>query len=107
MKEPIAKKAKDVDFDNTNRFIIIRNRIKSMIEFANDNGGWTVIGWYRCGESIDTNRVENGDRLLVDAETFQQHVVRILPSNPAVTDFNLYKRMLVDFNDENIEELVI
>ena len=100
LKEPINTSAQERDFDNNDRWMIIRALIKRMIEMVNNEGGWTVIGWYRKGESADANVPE--DKVLVEASTFQHHVSRIVPTNSNVMRYQRYKRMLVDFNDENI-----
>ena len=100
LTEPINSTASAVDFDNNDRFMTIYSKIQQMIELVNDNNGWTVIGWYRKGESADANATE--EKQLVDAAFFQLHVSRIVPSNIKVLDSQRFKSLMFDFNDENI-----
>ena len=64
----------------------LRRAVKDCMEYVNANGGWTVIGWYRCGMVNDQILVGNPDILLAADETtmfgdITHHIVQIIPTD--------------------------
>ena len=52
-------------------------RLKDIVEYYNENGGFTVIGWYRKGEIQD-------DGTTTTSSEINFHVIKIIPTNPEV-----------------------
>ena len=74
----------------TDAFFEISSAVENVANYVNDNGGWTIIGWYKRGvindktltnnegqdtrnNNVQTNEVDNGEL------TF--HIVHIRPTN--------------------------
>ena len=70
------------DLSMTTPFIAILQCIKDVLELVNDNGGWTIVGWYKRG-LIRDNQLIGGDSSSDDTIdgrlTF--HFVEIVPTN--------------------------
>lgn len=69
----------------------IRRSVKKLIELINCNGGWTVIGWHRLGESIEKDTGE----VIMSMQT-KGHLVRIEPSEPNILDDDKFKKELIE-----------
>ena len=77
----------------TDEYCVLLDHIDRVVQFVNDNGGWSVVGWYKCGVIYDrtlvsnnsstsgsTNNGNNGG-VRVDNGEINYHVIEILPSN--------------------------
>ena len=72
--------------------------IEDVVEFVNDNGGWTVVGWYKRGaikdrsliESSSSNNTTNGNNedVTVGSGKLNFHIVELMPTNQAILDRN-------------------
>ena len=40
--------------DELNRTSLYRDKIKKMVTYINDNGGWTIVGWFMLGSTQDS-----------------------------------------------------
>ena len=65
--------------------------IESVVNFINENGGWTVVGWYKRGEVKDQSLNEstgnnNSDDNTIGAGTVKYHVVQLCPTNRDILD---------------------
>ena len=65
--------------------------IESVVDFINENGGWTVVGWYKRGEVKDQSLNEstgnnNSDDNTIGAGTVKYHVVQLCPTNRDILD---------------------
>jgi len=53
--------------------------IDEVVDYINENGGFTVVGWYKCGEIHDmSNEVVSTD---VESSDIGFHIVSISPTN--------------------------
>ena len=80
----------------TDSYFEIEDCVENVIEFINDNGGFTVIGWYKRGNISDrtilhqknntdgikqnTNDLLNSEQ--IDNSTITYHPCVIKPTNP-------------------------
>ena len=62
------------------------------MKYINENGGFTVIGWYKCGEINDISNEESQNE--VESSDIGYHIVSIVPTNREIvkrTEFNNMK----------------
>lgn len=77
-----------------------RKKIKKMVEYVNNNGKWTVVGWFRKGEIVDASTNDVG--LKFENTTSVLHVSLLVPSKSDVaskTD-ETYRAMLIPSDPE-------
>ena len=74
----------------------IFDRVEDIVKHYNENGGFTVIGWFRQGEIQDDLDPNNtNDATKKKSSTINYHVVKIIPTNatientPALIDVNM------------------
>lgn len=68
----------------TNAAFEMEDAIIKTVEYINNNGGWTIIGWYKRGIINDQSMIgmtEDGEQQKVDSGTVHFHIVSLLPSN--------------------------
>lgn len=65
----------------------VRNGVKRLVAFVNDNGGFTVGGWHRRGTLQDA---DNGDEY-VSTET-PGHITLLAPTDPKIVLSDEFKR---------------
>ena len=53
--------------------------VEEIIDFVNDNGGWTLLGWSKRGH-INDDSAESSDREKIESAEVTHHVVRIYPT---------------------------
>ena len=87
----------------TDEFFDLLDAIENVISHINDNGGFTVVGWYRRGtindrtlvESRSSNNTTNGrsnnntstnEDIQVVAGEMTYHVVELYPTNRSLMD---------------------
>ena len=68
----------------------IEDAIGKVVELVNDNGGWTVIGWYKRGVITDKSLLEVPPSNVVSSEVtagqINYHITQLLPSNKSFMD---------------------
>lgn len=71
----------------------LRNKIKTMVTHVNDNGGWTLAGWFRKGEVIDNLGGKEEEKVI--STTVQLHLSYVCPTT---LDLNSdpYKVLLIN-----------
>ena len=71
--------------------------IEDVVDFVNDNDGWTVVGWYKRGsikdrsliESSGGNNTTNGNEdAMVGSGKLSFHIVELTPTNQVLLDRN-------------------
>ena len=67
----------------------IRKQTKIMVKYINDNGGWTIIGWHKLGETT-----EDTGELVVSIAT-GGHIVRIEPTKPSALENDAFTKELI------------
>jgi hypothetical protein len=60
--------------------------MKTLVEFVNNNGEWTVCGWFRPGMNEEV-----GTQGQVFAETYGIHLSYIYPANEAILGNDRFK----------------
>ena len=69
----------------TQQYFDIEDSIKNVVKFINENGGWTVIGWYKRGVITDKSLLEVPSSNVVSNEVasgqINYHIVQLLPTN--------------------------
>ena len=77
------------EFQGSDAMIVLSNRASETVKHINENGGWTVIGWYRRGTITD--RVLMGslpesntpNEVATTSGNISYHIVRIFPTQPS------------------------
>ena len=57
-----------------------RQRITSMVKHINDNGGWTIVGWFKLGEAMDAAATDSRDKV-ENYDTMTMHISYLMPTN--------------------------
>ena len=65
------------------------------MKLINDNGGFTVIGWYKRGEINDISTDESQNE--VESSEVGHHIVSVYPSRPNVVNSQALKNENFDF----------
>ena len=69
----------------TQEYFDIEDGITNVVKLVNDNGGWTVTGWYKRGLITDKSLLEVPPSNVVSTEVasgqINYHIVQLLPSN--------------------------
>ena len=78
---------------HTDAFWDMDDCIQNVVDFVNDNGGWTIVGWYKRGSIKDKSLIEattnNGaNDETVSAGQLNFHIVEVLPTNNRILDPN-------------------
>ena len=62
--------------------------ITNVVEYVNENGGWTVVGWYKRGSMKDRSLIEvannnnaNEEDTTVASGKLNMHIIELLPTN--------------------------
>ena len=83
LKARIASIIQKSALQQSNAFWDIEECIEKVVNFVNDNGGWTIVGWYKRGSIKDKSLLEALPMdETVGAEQLNHHIVEILPSLP-------------------------
>jgi len=86
MNGTLQGNCKEQTFDGTDVVMDLKASIKDVVKFINDNGGFTILGWYRRG--IITDKLMAG----ITEETYTTegditfHIVSISPTNKNLLD---------------------
>ena len=69
----------------TQEYFDIETAITNVVNLVNENGGWTVTGWYKRGLITDKSLLEVPPSNVVSTEVasgqINYHIVQLLPSN--------------------------
>lgn len=76
----------------TDAFFTLESTVDQVIDFINENGGFTVFGWYKRGIINDTSLVgmntgNNNEEIQVDSGNINFHIVQLVPTNRDFHDF--------------------
>ena len=52
----------------------IRARVRQMVQFINDNDGWTVCGWHRNGKTTKIGDEKNREECMVQSSRTKGHI---------------------------------
>ena len=69
-------------------FWALEDCITNVINFVNENDGWTVVGWYKRGSMKDRSLIEasnnnnsNEEDTTVASGKLNMHIIELLPTN--------------------------
>ena len=65
------------------RFIEIRPKIRAMVQYINDNDGWTIVGWFKQGEVYDASGTEK-----IESSTLVLHISLLIPTKQDIANGN-------------------
>ena len=73
--------------DNTDRFVDLMDCIDNIVEYINENGGFTVVGWHNQG-AINDQAVqgEGNEEHRVEAGDLNYHFTSIIPTDERITN---------------------
>ena len=78
----------------------IRDKIKTMTQIINQNGGWTIVGWMKRGETTDLgtgqDKVENVEVTM--------HLSCLRPTNPTATSQRDYKDEMIKLDEPTMTQ---
>ena len=89
IKTPFQSTTNYNEWDSTDAFFDLVDRIENIIAHVNRNGEWKVIGWCKRGEIEDKNFVEETQK--VQSADVNRHITTIFPYN---------------MNDENLKRAI-
>ena len=97
LKSPFSWNVRENLLDYTAAYFNLQIFIAKIIEFINNNGGYTVIGWYKRGEinDISNDDIQND----VESGEVGHHIVSIYPTNPDVLKMREFKDNQFDFSN--------
>ena len=68
-------------FEHIRTMSEIEDSFDNVVDFINENGGFTIIGWYKRGEINDQGGNQNENEERVEAGEIGFHIVYIRPTN--------------------------
>eukprot|EP00957_Ditylum_brightwellii_P198073 15090786-Ditylum_brightwellii.AAC.1 len=90
----------------TNEYFELLDHIDRVVQCVNDNGGWTVVGWYKYGvinnhnlisnnNNTSGNNNNNNEDVHVGNGESNYHVIEVLPTNRTcvTSGIALYQRL--------------
>ena len=63
------------------RFIEVRAAVGTMVDYINEHGGWTVVGWFKKGEVEDSSSGEK-----VESTTVSLHLSLLIPTDAKIAN---------------------
>ena len=79
LKSPFSSTVRFNILDLTPAYYNLQGCIDDVIKFINDNGGFTVVGWYKRGEINDISNDDSQNE--VESSEVGHHIVSIYPTN--------------------------
>lgn len=76
----------------------LKNRMNKLVRYVNENGGWTIIGWFRKGEVLETAESNDVDRN--ESPTVLSHISVLIPTDDAIDTKDPFKLLLLDNEDQ-------
>ena len=84
---------------NSAQLTSVRKQVSALVSLVNDNGGWTIVGWFRKGETVDTV-VATNDTQREESTTVNVHISFMLPTNETLLKSPQFKeRQIVPENN--------
>ena len=73
---------------------LLRQSVKNITDFVNRNGGWTIVGWIRCGHVAD-HSTDTTTTPTLQSRIPRLHISYIYPTNNAIIhDQNLQQHQI-------------
>ena len=94
MKQPFSPTVGINQVDATDEFFKLQDCIDAVVKYINDNGGFTVLGWYKRGEINDSSNDDSENQ--VQSSEMGYHVVSMKPTNFHVLNRAEFKKLKYD-----------
>ena len=93
----IAATALDEGDANNDHGSVLEDCIDNQIDFINNNGGFTVSGWYKRGSIMDgilsnTTKQSGDNEMTIASSEVQYHAVSIIPTCRDILEHPTFKR---------------
>jgi hypothetical protein len=75
----------------------IYDAMEDVFEYINNNGGFTIIGWYKLGDKVDASSNNDSNNREVTGK-INYHVTNIFPTETDVNGCNNHERLKFDVN---------
>ena len=62
----------------------IRDSLRRIVEYVNENGGFDIVGWVRCGTQTDASAT--GEETDISARGQSPHITCLWPSTASIGD---------------------
>ena len=99
----VVRNADQVDSSRISR-VVLRNKCKSVVDYVNANGGWTVVGWYKMGTTADASDLDkNANRTVSNFTRF--HISLLRPSNFVLVKGTEYKDKQYDQSKDEADQV--
>ena len=91
-------------FDNMEEYVsdytdmqlkTVKQKVEKIVTYVNSNCGWTVVGWFRKGQTVESE-VATNDTDLVESDTVIFHISCLVPTDGNIIKQDEYKKLLVD-----------
>ena len=97
MKSPFSSTVRFNVLDFTPAYFRLQECIDNVIKWINDDGGFTVIGWYKRGEINDVSNDDSQNQ--VESSEIVYHIVSIYPTKLDILKRIELQRMKFDMAD--------
>ena len=77
--------------DNTEESFNLEDSIDSVLQYINETGGFTVVGWYKRGEIVDVSKESKNQEDRVVASEITYHLVAIKPTYPTLLNEDILR----------------
>ena len=77
LKDALPVSVKFNSLDYTPQYLRLHGCIDDVVQYVNENGGFTVVGWYKRGEINDISREDNENQ--VESSDIQIHLIAMYP----------------------------
>ena len=77
--------------DNTEESFNLEDSIDSVLQYINETGGFTVVGWYKRGDIVDVSKESKNqeDRVIASEITYQLVVIK--PTYPTLLNEDILR----------------
>ena len=92
----------------TEAYFNISTSIDACVEVINENGGFTVIGWYKKGMINDKTLLGHGtgsEDIQVQNSEINYHIVEILPTNTDLLRKDSHIGRMLEENKYDVDQL--
>lgn len=97
LKEPFSSTVKFNLLDLTPAFFKMQTCIDEVTKYINDNGGFTVSGWYKRGEINDISNEDSQNQ--VESSEIGYHIVCIHPTNSSIILRSAFNSLKFDMSE--------
>ena len=77
--------------DNTEESFNLEDSIDSVLQYINETGGFTVVGWYKRGEIVDVSKDSKNQEDRVLASEITYHAVAFKPTYPILLNEDILR----------------